>query len=869
MREDLGDLSLTQAVDLTNCDREPIHLLGGVQPIGFLVAVTSDWVVRRTSANVEAHLGQAPEALFGSFLSRLLTREALHQIGGRLHLLRGPNAVERLFGVVLQEGQPPYDLAIHMAGEMIVLEGEPSDLEDALEAGTTVRGMIARLHQVEGFDGLCREAVRQIRALTGFGRVMLYRFDHDGAGEVIAESTASFMPSFMGLHFPASDIPRQARLLYERNLLRLITDTELAPVPVLPLLDSRQQPLDLSLSVLRSVSPIHIEYLRNMGIKASMSISVLRKGRLWGLIACHNTEPLRVPFERRTAAELFGQIFSLALESREREEDLSREAQANRVHHRLMASLGAMRPGSSSLAEFLETLAEVIGCDGIGLWSSTGTALHGHTPTVEEFSGIVRFLHRAASGTIYATHRLGEMHPPAADYAQRAAGLLAIPLSRAPRDYLVFFRRAVTQSVTWAGDPSKPVALGPNGPRLTPRKSFAAWQETVEGQSRPWTESDLMMAERLRVTLLEVVLQLTDMAERERRVAQERQEILIAELNHRVRNILGLIRGLVNQTRGHAGSVDEFAGMIGGRIQALARAHEQITTDRWRAAPLEELIRSEAAAYAANGRDRVRLDGPPVLLEPVAYTTLALVMHEMMTNAAKYGALCDGHGHVQVRWRFTPEEALEIRWTEEGGPPVQPPRRQGFGTTIVERALPHDLKGEAELHYHLSGVQARFLLPASYVRRGTEAAVEAQHALPAAPAEFSFSGRVLLVEDNLLIAMDAEDQLRRLGGTAVDVASSVQAALRMLEHAVPQVALLDVNLGRESSFPVADALLARGIPFVFATGYGEADAFPDRFRSSEVISKPYTMAEMRTALQRSMGQGRPPPPSTPRTEEPA
>lgn len=853
MREDFSDVSLAQTIDLTNCDREPIHMLGGIQPIGFLVAVTSDWVVRRASSNIEAHLGEPPEALFGEFLSRLLTREALHQIGGRLHLLRGPNAVERLFGVVLREGQPPYDLAIHISGELIVLEGELSDLEDALEAGTTVRGMIARLHQVEGFDGLCREAVRQIRALTGFGRVMLYRFDHDGAGEVIAESTASFMPSFMGLHFPASDIPRQARLLYERNWLRLITDTEVAPVPVLPLLDSRQQPLDLSLSVLRSVSPIHIEYLRNMGVKASMSISVLRKGRLWGLIACHNTEPLRVPFERRTAAELFGQIFSLALESREREEELTREAEANRVHHRLMAALGAMRPGSRSLVEFLETLSEVIGCDGIGLWSSTGTALRGHAPTAEEFAGIVRFLHRAASGTIYATHRLGEMHPPAGDYSQRAAGLLAIPLSRTPRDYLVFFRRAVTHSVTWAGDPNKPATLGPNGLRLTPRKSFAAWQETVEGQSRPWTESDLIMAERLRVTLLEVVLQLTDMAERERRVAQERQEILIAELNHRVRNILGLIRGLVNQSRGHATSVDEFAGMIGGRIQALARAHEQITTDRWRPAPLEELIRSEAAAYAAEGRDRVRLEGVPALLEPTAYTTMALVIHEMMTNAAKYGALCDRHGQVTVRWHFTPEEALEIHWTEEGGPPVQPPRRQGFGTTIVERALPHDLRGEAELHYHLSGVRARFLIPASHARQGQDEPMEAPHAQPAAPAEFALSGRVLLVEDNLLIAMDAEDQLRRLGAAAVDVASSVQAALRLLEHAAPQVALLDVNLGRENSFPVADALIARGIPFVFATGYDEGDAFPDRFKASDVISKPYTAAEMRAALQRSIG----------------
>jgi light-regulated signal transduction histidine kinase (bacteriophytochrome) len=846
------------AIDLTDCDREPIHLLGAIQPIGFLLVTSADWRIRRASANVAQFLGQPPEALLGEALPAILSREAMHEIGGRLHLLRGPNALERLFGVPLRDGGPLFDLAVHMVEDQIVVEAEPSDLEDGLEAGTTVRSMIARLQQADGFEGLCREAVRQIRGLTGFARVMLYRFSHDGTGEVIAESAASFLDSFMGLRFPASDIPKQARLLYERNWLRLIADAGAAPVPVLPQRDAAGQVLDLSLSVLRSVSPVHLEYLRNMGVAASMSISVLRKGKLWGLIACHHPEPLRVPFERRTATELFAQVLSLQLESRERELDLAREAAANKVHNRLMASLGAMRPGSRSLTEFLDTLAEALPCDGIGLWSANGTALRGSTPSTEEFAALVRFLNRAASGTIYATYSLGEAYEPAQAFADRAAGLLAIPLSRGPRDYLVFFRRPVSQAVTWAGNPNKPVTVGADGTRLTPRKSFAAWQELVEGQSPPWTESDLQMAERLRITLLEVVLQLSDLAEHERRAAQDRQEILIAELNHRVRNILGLIRGLVKQSQGNAGTVEDFAATIGGRIQALARAHDQITADKWQPAPLADLIQAEAAAYLEHKADRVILTGPPVLLEPQAQTTLALVIHEMMTNAAKYGALCDHHGSVRVDWQRLEDGALEIRWTEEGGPPVRAPNRQGFGTTIIERAVPHDLKGEAELRYTLSGVQARFVLPAPHVSDAAArpmAELRPQAARQEEP-EAPLPVRVLLVEDNLLIAMDAEDQLRRLGAREVEVASSVQAALQVISRAPPEIALLDMNLGRETSFPVADALTARGIPFVFATGYGEASAFPERFRKVVVVKKPYTQSDIRAALQQRLaGQG--------------
>ncbi len=175
-----------------------------------------------------------------------------------------------------------------------------------------------------------------MRALTGFDRVMVYRFDPDGSGEVIAESARSSLDPYLGLHYPASDIPKQARALYERNWLRIIADVDAAPVPVLPARDPHGRLLDLSMSSLRTVSPIHLEYLRNMGVAASLSVSILRGGKLWGLFACHHTEPRHLSLERRTGAELFGQMFSLILESREREAETAYEASSRALHDRLM-----------------------------------------------------------------------------------------------------------------------------------------------------------------------------------------------------------------------------------------------------------------------------------------------------------------------------------------------------------------------------------------------------------------------------------------------------------------------------------------------------------------------------------------------------
>jgi light-regulated signal transduction histidine kinase (bacteriophytochrome)/CheY-like chemotaxis protein len=840
---------MNEQVDLTNCDREPIHIPGSVQPFGFLLGLVSDFSIALASENAPAFLGVAELSdLLQQPLGAIFADGAVQAIRSRVDHLSGPDAVERAFGVELTPGGRPFDLAIHFSGAYLIVEAEPSVIEPGVHSGELVRLMLGRIRKTKGLTDLAQEAARQLKVLTGFDRVMVYRFHPDGSGEVIAEVASAGLESFLGLHYPASDIPKQARTLYQRNWLRIIADVDDAPARLQSTATHNAELLDLSMSVLRSVSPIHLEYLRNMGVRASMSVSILREGRLWGLFACHHYAPHHVSFERRTASELFGQMFSWILEGRERESDMAYETRAHQIQERLMESVTSHAHSTKAIIDFISDYRKMIECDGIAVWSEGEITLDGETPTESEVQELVGFINRTSPGRICASAEIAKVYASGESFRDRAAGFLAIPISRAPRDCLIFFRREVVRSVNWAGAPDKVYSEGPLGPRLTPRKSFELWQETVAGQSKPWTPADLRIAEGLRVTLLEVILQLSDLAARERRNAQERQELMIAELNHRVRNILSLVRGLVAQSKDTATSIEDFASVLGGRIQALARAHDQITNLNWAPVALRNLLESEAGAYLGSRAGRVRMDGPDVALDPKAFATLALVVHEMMTNSAKYGALADSTGQVQVVWRLDPGSSLVIDWKESGGAPVQPPSRRGFGTTIIERSVPFDLKGDAEIRFDLLGVQARFVIPANFV--------QVMPSLTGAPSRFAtkqeetprLSGTVLIVEDNLIIAMGAEVILLELGARHVESAASVNQALKSLERTLPTFALLDINLGSESSIPIGHKLSELGIPFIFATGYGERAPIPPELSAAPVIQKPYTRELVEKAL---------------------
>ena len=849
-------ISTDTPVDLTNCDREPIHLLGNVQSFAALVAISADWIVQHVSRNAGALLGLDAEEITGRVFSDLLPRETVAKLREKLGGTSHENSVARLFGFDVFGDGRLFDVSAHQSGSSFIFEFEPKLREGAHDELAQVTPMLRRLSAQGDLAGASEEAARQLRALTGFDRVMVYQFGPEGDGTVIAEAKdGNDSESYLGLHFPASDIPRQARALYKRSLLRLIADVDDEVSPIVPPQSPEGQPLDLSLAMSRAVSPIHLEYLRNMSVRASMSVSIVIRGELWGLFACHHRAPLHVDYERRTAVELLAQFFAYELERQEAKAASETVGRAQRLHDRLMMQISSGAGLVASFPSIAHEIGKVIPHDGIALYSDGAYVMQGSAPSKEEFQTIARFLNTAAASRVYATDSLVARLPSMEALKEECAGVLAIPVSRTPRDYLVLFRSEVVRQVNWAGNPNKPVEVGPLGARLTPRKSFELWKEDVAGRSESWSPTVLKAAEAIRVTLLEVVLKLSDEVNAERKRAQDQQELLIAELNHRVRNVLGLIRSLVGQSRQSAHTIEEFTAAVDGRIHALAQAHDQLTSTQWQPVALRELLAVELGAYISGEEHRVSVTGTPVLLAPDAFSTMALVLHELVTNSVKYGALSVPVGRVDVAVERLPDGLVRIGWAESGGPVVRAPERRGFGTTIIEKSIPFELKGSAEVHFEVTGLRAEFLLPERYVSDAPEqATASVPEPTVAARDTDGLTGVALVVEDNMIIAMDAADILSDLGAETVLTASSVAEALRIIDAHPISVAVLDVNLGSETSLPVAEMLARRDVPFVLASGYAGQSDWLSRFPSAPMTSKPFTIETLSKAVGRLIGR---------------
>ena len=833
-------VTASYAVDITSCDREQIQHINAIQPIGFLIAVSSNWQITRVSANIADFIGWPIKGILQAFLHDVLQPSAMHTIRNRLSLLGGPDTIERSFSVQLQENGASYDLAIHKSDETIIIEAEPSVPITDLNAGEMIRPMLGR---IRGRSNLMQEAARLMQVLTGFDRVMIYRFHPDGSGEVIAERVRSGVESFLGLRYPATGIPQQARALLVRNPVRVVMDVGAVPSPLVLSADEPDTPLDLSMSVLRAHSIMHVEYLQNMGVGSTMTISLVRDGKLWGMISCHHMVPRHVGFEQRTTAELFAEILSLLIEQRERVDTIENETRTKQLRQQLIATVVEHGTTAQTIALLAERIKDLLPCDGIAVYADGVVTLTGDSPTVDECETLRGLIGEHRPDQIYATSNLGQAFAPARDFVDRASGMLVLPISRSSGNYLVFFRHELPHAVMWAGEPSKLVVVDADGPRLSPRKSFAAWRELVRGQSALWTPFELAEAELLRAALFEVFLRQAGMTETENRAATQKQELLIAELNHRVRNILSLIRSLVTQSRMTAQDVDTFANVLGDRIHALARAHDQITAKNWGPGSLKTLIDAETSAFLGGATDRVSADGTPVLLLPQAFSTMALVIHELVTNAVKYGSLAPGSGHVAITWDLDVEGNLLLNWNEIGGAPVDVPTKRGFGSTIIHRMVPHELGGKATIDYAPDGLRARFVFPAKHIELGGDVAPFLL-GNGEAGQEAQLGGTVLLVEDNMIIALEAEDTLLALGADNVVVASSVAEAMRLLTIETPSFALLDINLGNEMSWPIASRLRELGVRYAFATGYTDEIDIPLEHRSAPIVTKPYTRGSL-------------------------
>lgn len=835
-----------QAIDLTNCDREPIHIPGSIQPHGCLLACDhAARTVRFRSDNAAAMLDLPADPL-DMPLAEVIGHEPAHSLLNALAMSAGRPRPALVFGLTVRGAR--FDATIHRHDNRTIIEFEPAS-DKIGRVISLSRTVVERLRAARDAERLLQQTAMLMQAQLGYDRVMVYQLGEDGAGKVVAEAKQDRQESFRGQYFPAGDIPRQARALYLQNPIRVIGDAAFVPVPIRAL-DAQDGPLDLSHAHLRSVSPIHCEYLRNMGVAASMSVSIIIDGALWGLIACHHDAPKVLTMADRAAAEMVGEFFALHLDALNRRRARQAELAARAALDDLLADAIRHDEAGPALHARLPHLADLIPSDGIALWFDGRWTALGQAPTEAQAGPLLDWAAGLSEGLVFGIDNLPQVMPEAQGLTAGIAGVMIIPLSKRPRDFMFYFRQEAIQTLDWGGDPAKTYPTGRFGDRLTPRGSFAVWKQIVHGKSHPWTESDRSFADALRQAVVEVLLFNNELLAEERSRAEVRQRVLNRELNHRVKNILAVIQSLVSRKPDEADTLESYAQALRGRINALAYAHDQVIRDE-EGGLLGDLLAAELGPYQGEGRS-IALEGPVVGLDARAFSVMALILHEMATNAAKYGALSRPDCHLAVTWHLNAAGDCCIDWTETGLEGLTAPTRSGFGSALVRQSLPFDLGGQARIQFRPGGLAAQFVLPARFLRdiapaqprRGAAALHGSGPAVVTAPARHLAGRRVLLVEDQTLIAMSLEADLEDHGLVVSGRAATVAAALAMIDADPPDMAVLDVNLSTEDSLPVAERLQGADIPFVFATGYGADFDVPARFAGTPVASKPYHLSEI-------------------------
>ncbi|MGL4396494.1 MAG: GAF domain-containing protein [Hyphomicrobium sp.] len=827
-------------IDLATCDREPIHIPGSIQAHGIFLACRGDDCRITHASDSAARLGHgAASDILGRTLADVIGKAAAKTLAvSPATTEEQPHVPMRVYDLKIPGHKGLLDATVHGHGGFTIVEFEPvsSGSKHAALPLDIVRGILSKLQLSRKLSDLCDQTVSQLRELIGFDRVMIYRFLQDGAGEVIAESRDADLEPLLHLRYPASDVPRQARELYKKNWLRLIADVHATPSALVSDKALADAPLDLTYAVLRSVSPIHIEYLKNMKVGASMSISILVGGELWGLIACHHATAKAVPSNVRAAAELLGQVFSLQIQTVEGIEAYVTMRAARALLDRVVAEFPVQGELIDNLSQRLDQMASFISCDGIGIWIDGVWRGYGVTPAVTEIAGLAAFIQSQQGQEVVVIQDLAERYPRALTWAADVCGVLATPLSQTRGDYLIFFRKEAAQSISWGGDPNKPAAIENGATRVSPRQSFAAWRETVRGQCLPWTSRERLIGETLRVYLLDIIVRFSDVILEERRQSQQRTRLITSELNHRVKGTLELIRSLVTRGAGES-SVKTFVRALEGRIEAITLAHEALAIGK--GSDVRSLV-EQALAMQAVAADQVQVEGHELKLDPKSYTIVALVIHELVSNALKFGALSVPQGHLSVRWAINPNGALVLSWDEIGGPSVRAPTDRGLGLSIIQRNIPHSLGGEADVEFVRTGLKARFIVPARFLVSAPPPELTDSHKQPLAVPHRPLEGfNLLVLEDQMLLALDLEAMLLERGAATVELAGTVDAALEIIARVRPDAAVLDVDLGDETSLAVAEALEALSIPFVFAAGDMERQFIPQHLRDIGVTPKPY------------------------------
>lgn len=499
---------------LANLKQPAINTLTQVQPHGVLLVLQeSDLSVLQVSANTQSAFGLSPQEVLGKTLDDLLDSYQVDQFRDGLHYdnldVMNPTKIW-----VRRRGDDygVYDAIFHRneAG-FLIMELEPALNHENIPFLSFYHLARASIGQLEagsaGLADFCRIIVHEVRQVTGFDRVMLYKFDDDGHGEVLAEEKLEDMESYLGLHFPESDVPQPARKMFLSNWIRVIPDATADPVDLIPAVNPvTNQPTDLVMSSLRQPYHCHIEYLHHMTVDASLTISLMKDQKLWGLIACHHKTPKYVPYELRKACEFLGRVIFAEISTLEEEADQSYRLKLAAVQSALIDHMAQEDYFIDGLVRHDPNLLDLVGAKGAAICFGGQWTTLGQTPPEEELNYLMQWLSRSVEDEIFVTNALPLDYSEAQRFKEVASGLMAIPISK--RSYVMWFRPEVIQTVNWGGNPNEAYTLMGEAENqwLCPRKSFELWKETVSLRSLPWQSVEVRAALELRKAIVNIVL---------------------------------------------------------------------------------------------------------------------------------------------------------------------------------------------------------------------------------------------------------------------------------------------------------------------------------------------------------------------------
>ncbi|MEG3899554.1 MULTISPECIES: ATP-binding protein [unclassified Microcoleus] len=575
--------------NLEECTEESVYAPGYIQPHGVLLTLQEPHLkILQVSENVEQFFGIPAAALLGQSLHRLFSRTQVKLIADFLlqDNLEGCNPFELKARVKdphpqrLSRGKrarvrgQTFRSTLHRTTEALILELEPqppTDKTHSIQFYFRLQAAILTLRSAIDLSDLAQTLAREVKAIAGFDRVMVYRFEADDHGVVIAEEKESHLESYLGLHYPATDIPVPARKLFLRNWVRQIPNINYTPAPLISIDNaSNEPPLDLSDSVLRGVSPYHVEYLQNMGVAGSLTISLIDDKRLWGLIACHHYSPKLVSYETRKTCEFLGQFASIEL-VHQQERELSRyRAQVKAIQDNLhQAFLRDPNFLHQVLTRNAIQLLDIVHAEGVAIVLDRPIALIGQTPSLKDVQALLTWLPQLNQPDIYHTDCLARSYPPAREFKNTASGILTIAIVLHQKSYhLLLFRPEQIQTVNWAGDPRTAVWVDPDGEqRLTPRKSFELWKETVRETSLPWKAPEIQAAQMMRNTLMLAVLEFSqaalEQAAERAAIANRAKSQFLAKMSHELRTPLNAILGFTQVINRSPNTPTEFREHLG------------------------------------------------------------------------------------------------------------------------------------------------------------------------------------------------------------------------------------------------------------------------------------------------------------------